>query len=94
MPDERLALRMLLLTLLANSGLSFISCAQDVAHIKSDRLMMITMFFIILRLYGLLHAITNLVFFQYRTYICVCITFLMLVLFCFIRFLLKKYNHG
>jgi hypothetical protein len=36
MPDERLALRMLFLTLLANCGLSFMSCAQDVAHRKMD----------------------------------------------------------
>lgn len=79
MPDERLALCMLFLTLLANCGLSLMSCAQDAAHIKSDRLMMITMFFIILHLYGLLHAITNLVFFSISyIYLCVhsvCITF-------------------
>lgn len=79
MPDERLALRMLFLTLLANCGLYFMSCAQDVAHRKSDRLMIIAMFFIILHLYGLLHAITNLVFFSISyIYLCVhsvCITF-------------------
>lgn len=97
MPDDRLALRILLLTLLANCGLSFMSCAQDVAHRNSDRVMMITMSFIILHLYGLLHAVTNLAFFSisyiYLRVHSVCITFLMLVLFCFIRFLLKKYNH-